>query len=291
MRLLGSGFGVVLEYKLNVINYLAICDAEITGISPIDGKVNSLPFTDEIVINYTTRRDDEALRVFLDDINITNEAAEHTKDQMKFRASSSPAISNLTPAIHTLKAEIVKNNTVVASKTSSFTTKHEDPFDNLNPRNWKEQNGMWSVNGSTITGQPERDSATASLLSISEFNNDVRMELWATIDKESVGGVSILFNSNYEVIFGDGDNNTVKLKRGLETLMTARTPLLKSGQPHVFVVERVNGKILVLLDQREIISYLDYQEPPGSFSKVGLRVWKSKVHFDHIAIWSPKPVY
>ncbi len=123
----------------------------------------------------------------------------------------------------------------------------------------------------------------------SRYGGNIRIELWAMIDEDSEGGISILFSNIYEVIFGDGDNQTIRLKCGLKTLASHKTPHLRSGHPHYIVVERVNSRIRVMLDQRELISFLDYQEPPSDFGTIGLRVWSSIVHFDDIKVWAPSP--
>lgn len=287
--IIGTVLGVWLEYSFNVTDYMPSSKAQIVSIEPVDGSVRPLPLQEEIVVNYVTKRKDETVRVLLNGIDITREATEHSQGRMVFRGTSCTSIANLTPTVHYLSAEIVNgNDRVVASKTASLTTTFQDLFDNFDPRVWREQSGQWTANGGYLTGSPQEGAATASLLSVGEYLHDIRIELWAIIDENSVGGISVLFNNIYEVIFGDGDTHTIRLKRGRETLATEKTLHLRSGHPHFIVIERVNGRIRVMLDQRELITYLDYQDPPGEFGNIGLRVWKSTVSFDSIKVWSPK---
>src|SRR5690554_6665145 len=79
-----TSFGVWLENQFRVIDSLPLYGAEVVDIKPADGTVTILPFAEEVVVSYIAKHEDEELRVYLDDMNITREAAERGKGRMVF---------------------------------------------------------------------------------------------------------------------------------------------------------------------------------------------------------------
>lgn len=122
---------------------------------------------------------------------------------------------------HSIRAEVVGANGVVhASYVARLYTMFFDPFDTPDQSKWRVRSGVWEIKDGMLRGTPSLGSAVASIEWQGENDGDLSVDFYATIQRPDSGGIAIYFNSIYEMIIGDGNTHTVRLKKRLTTLVS-----------------------------------------------------------------------
>ena len=299
----GITSGIIVEeiYGKGLFRLISdIGELNLTILTPEEGELIDISpqSTSSLVFEYSAKGGVQPV-VFLDGIDITKQSHETTPDPSRGVIVKQYAIDSFInksphhPGKHMLNIKLERySEETDTSRIITFGTCYYDSLCPYRIQDWLQLSGKWTTTKDYATvGKPLPNQLSATMLwkKFIEAGEDYSFSFYAKILSMSyLGGISAVLNSEYEVIFGDGVSNNVRLKRGTEVLASKTLPKpLTRGTPVTVRIERIGDDLTVYLDNITVLTYTDQWPPASTHTEFGVRVWKSEIEFRDARLGKP----
>jgi len=165
------------------------------------------------------------------------------------------------------------------------------------PEAWKVIEGQAKIADGRLVLTAEEFSHGQIVLKTPTFPGSVRMEVDASLEGDNVCDLSPRLNgdetgweSGYLLQFGASDNTENRLRRDGEIVDTAKADnnvFVASGKKYHVVAENDGGKLRLIVDGKEILSYTDSEPLKGKgYDQIGFYTWNCTLRIEKITIYT-----
>jgi len=164
------------------------------------------------------------------------------------------------------------------------------------PAAWKVLEGKVKIADGKLVLTAEEFSHGQIVLTAPRFPGSVRLEVDASLQGQDVSDLSPLLNGDeygwdtgYLLQFGAAENLENRLRR-IEEIVDAKaneTMFVTPGKTHHVVAENDGGKLRLIVDGKEILSYTDREPLKGKgHDHIGFYTWNCTLKIEKITVYT-----